>query len=73
MKRRVKKRKAGPLLVIHAALGDGETRKLVREMLKRADRHIAKKRDELALETVRALRNAMEPRPITITNCYFSG
>jgi len=59
--------------VIHAALGDGETRKLVREMLKRSDRHLAKKRDEMALETIRALRNALEPRPITISGCNFQG
>lgn len=40
-------------------------------MLKRSDKHLAKKQDELALETIRALRNALEGRPVTISQCHF--
>lgn len=64
---------SAPLLTITSGLGDKEVRRLIRDVLKIADRHVKAKRPELALETVRLLRNSLEPTPVTLTHCTFHG
>lgn len=67
-----RKKREAPLLMVAGTLGEPDARKLIRETLAIAGEHIRRKRDAMALETVRVLHSMLEPRPVTITNCVFT-